>query len=96
MHGLIFLLLVKFTSAIMKGVICMNKSKKSKIVLIIMAVLAIIDLSDIIAKGQMLGFFRRIAPDACTLWDTVSQSQRGATKIRFSMIDRVSDYFKNH
>ena len=72
----------------------MNKSK-FKIVSIIFVALAVIDILDIISKGQVFGYFKKYHPDACKTWDEVVKEQKGLAKLRFDMINKIGEMFKS-
>ena len=67
-------------------------SKKVKKVLKVIGALAIIDLVDITAKGQMLHFFDEYHPEAARDWRDDGDMPK-IFKIRSLMIKKAADLF---
>lgn len=58
-----------------------------KKILLVLGALALMDLSDIAAKGQFLSTFRRISPDVQEAWDDTEKNMKFPATVRFKMID---------
>ena len=58
-----------------------------KKILLILGALALMDLSDIAAKGQFLSTFRRISPDIQEAWNDTEKNMKFPVTVRFKMID---------
>lgn len=65
---------------------------KKSTVLKVIGVFAIIDLADIVAKGQTISYARYIAPEVGDDWKSDRDKLPKPCKVRFGMIDKIADF----